>query len=188
MPPEYIIGYVMLAAIVVLGSGFIFTALAARKGPDDYEPIHRAGYAVRRYWFVGLMCVGLTAFGFTLPHMPNPLFRKPNPNNAMVVDVTGQQWNWSLCPQNQACPATPAKVPVNQTVEFNVTSLDVNHGFGIFDPNGNIVGQVQAMPGYINHLFFKFSKPGTYTIRCLELCGLYHTAMVSTLVVTPAGG
>lgn len=29
---------------------------------------------------------------------------------------------------------------------------------------------------------------GTYTIRCLEPCGLYHTAMASSLTVTPAGG
>ncbi|MGH9205753.1 MAG: cupredoxin domain-containing protein, partial [Acidimicrobiales bacterium] len=178
MPPEYIIGYVMLAAIVALGAGFIFTAINARKGPDDYEPIHHSGYAVRRYWFVGLMCIGLTAFGFTLPHMPNPFFRKPIPNDAMVVNVTGQQWSWTL---------TPDTIPANRDVVFRVTSDDVNHGFGIFNPNGNIVGQVQAMPGYTNSLYYKFSNSGTYTIRCLELCGLYHTAMVSSLTVTPAG-
>ena len=72
MPPEYTIGYVMIAATVVLGAGFIYTALSARKGPDDYEPIHHAGYAVRRYWFVGVMCLGLIGFAFTLPHMANP--------------------------------------------------------------------------------------------------------------------
>lgn len=179
MPPEYIIGYVMLAATVVLGAGFIFTAVSARKGPDDYEPIHHVGYAVRRYWFVGLMCLGLIGFSFTLPHMANPLFRTPSPNDAMVVNVTGQQWSWAL---------STSTVPANQDVVFRVTSEDVNHDFAIFNSNGNIVGQVQAMPGYTNYLYYKFSDPGTYTIRCLELCGLYHTAMVSALTVTPAGG
>lgn len=179
MSPEYIIGYVMLAAIVVLGAGFLFTAASARKGPDEYEPIHDTGYVVRRYWFVLLMCVGLIAFGFTLPHMANAMFRKPALGTYMVVHATGQQWSWTLA---------PGTVPAGETVEFQVTSKDVNHGFGIFNADGNIVGQVQAMPGFTNDLYFKFSKPGTYTIRCLELCGLYHTAMVSTLTVTPAGG
>lgn len=185
MPPEYAIGYVMLAAVVVLGAGFLFTAFAARKGPDDYEPIHRTGYVVRRYWFVGLMCLGLIALGFTLPHMPNAMFRKPDPASVStpvqvtVVHVTGQQWNWTLA---------PATVPAGRPVEFRVTSKDVNHGFGIFDSAGNIVGQVQAMPGFTNDLYFTFHTPGTYTIRCLELCGLYHTAMVSALTVTPVGG
>lgn len=179
MPPQYIIGYVMLAAIVALGAGFIFTAVNARRGPDDYEPIHHGGYAVRRYWFVGLMCLGFIAFAFTLPHMANPLFRTPAPNDAMVVQVTGQQWNWTL---------SPATVPANRDVVFRDTSKDVNHGFAIFNSQGDIVGQVQAMPGVTNSLYMKFSHPGTYTIRCLELCGLYHTAMVSALTVTPAGG
>lgn len=179
MPPEYIIGYVMIAAAVVLAAGFIFTAFSARRGPDDYGTIHRNGYRVRRYWFVTLMCLGLIAFGFTLPHMANPLFRTPSPNDAMVVNVTGQQWAWTL---------STTTVPANRDVVFRVTSKDVNHGFSIYDSKGNIVGQVQAMPGYTNYLYYKFANPGTYTIRCLELCGLYHTAMVSALTVTTAGG
>jgi cytochrome c oxidase subunit 2 len=179
MPPEYTTGYVMLAAIVVLGAGFLFTALSARKGPDDYELIHHNGYLFRRYWFVGLMCLGLMSFGFTLPHMPVPMFRKPAGQVSTVVNVTGEQWSWTL---------QPSTVTAGQSVEFRVTSHDVNHGFGIFNSNGNIVGQVQAMPGFTNDLYYTFDKPGTYTIRCLELCGLYHTAMVSSLTVAPAGG
>jgi cytochrome c oxidase subunit 2 len=179
VPPEYIIGYVMLAAIVVLGAGFIFTAVNARKGPGDYESIHHTGYAVRRYWFVGVMCLGLIGFAFTLPHMANPLFRTPSPNDATVINVTGQQWSWTLSSDT---------IPADHDVVFRVTSLDVNHDFAIFNADGNLVGQVQAMPGYVNYLYYNFSNPGTYTIRCLELCGLYHTAMLSSLTVTPSGG
>lgn len=29
---------------------------------------------------------------------------------------------------------------------------------------------------------------GTCTIRCLELCGPYHTAMLSSFTATPTGG
>ncbi len=70
-------------------------------------------------------------------------------------------------------------------IEFDITSNDVNHGFGLYDPQGNLVGQVQAMPGYVNHLIFTFHEPGTYTVRCLELCCMPHFAMESQITVTP---
>ena len=37
-------------------------------------------------------------------------------------------------------------------MRFDVTSVDVNHGFGVYDPNGRLIGSVQAMPGYTNEL------------------------------------
>ncbi|HET7173323.1 MAG TPA: hypothetical protein VFI30_03485 [Nocardioidaceae bacterium] len=180
MPPEYVAGFVFLASVIVLGAGFIFSARAARHGPDDYEPIHHTGYRVRRYWFVGLMALGLIALGLTLPHMPYPLVREPaSATPVTVVHVTGQQWYWTI---------SPSTVTAGQVVEFEVTSKDVNHDFGIYDANSNIVGQVQAMPGVTNHLYMTFKKPGTYPVRCLELCGLDHTLMTSAIIVKPAKG
>ena len=87
--------------------------------------------------------------------------------NAPHYSVVAQQYGFSM----------PATVPVNTTVVFDVTSKDVNHGFGIYGPSGVVVSQVQAMPGYINHLAVKFSVPGHYTVRCLEFCGIAHAAM-----------
>jgi cytochrome c oxidase subunit 2 len=58
-----------------------------------------------------------------------------------------------------------------------VTATDVNHGFGIYTPNGKVFAQVQAMPDYVNHLELIFLVPGHYTVRCLEYCGIAHAAM-----------
>jgi cytochrome c oxidase subunit 2 len=58
-----------------------------------------------------------------------------------------------------------------------VTSLDVNHGFSLYDENGKLLGQTQAMPGYVNRLFVKFEKSGIYTAFCMELCGNSHHRM-----------
>ena len=57
-------------------------------------------------------------------------------------------------------------------MRFDVTSIDVNHGFGLYDPDGHLIGSVQAMPGYHNQLDLTLDEPGVYRIRCLELCGL----------------
>ena len=66
---------------------------------------------------------------------------------------------------------------------FNVTSGDVNHGLGVYDPSMRMVGQAQAMPGYVNRLAVTLDRPGTYKLLCMEYCGLVHHAMVSELTV-----
>lgn len=92
----------------------------------------------------------------------------------LTVDVSSLQWAWIL---------SQPEIPAHKVVEFDVTSQDVNHGFAIYDPDGELVTQVQAMPGYTNKLIWKFDKPGDYTVRCLEFCGLGHHIMMAKLTV-----
>ena len=60
-------------------------------------------------------------------------------------------------------------------MRFDVTSVDVNHGFGVYDPSGRLIGSVQAMPGYTTSSTSRFHELGEYRIRCFEYCGLSHT-------------
>ena len=85
-----------------------------------------------------------------------------------TVKVSGGQFFWTL---------DPGVVPAHALVRFDVTSVDVNHGFGVYDPDGRMIGSVQAMPGYTNELDLTFDAPGQYRIRCLEYCGLNHHTM-----------
>ena len=48
--------------------------------------------------------------------------------------------------------ALPDRVPAGTRVRFDVSSIDVNHGFALHDPHGHLIGSVQAMPGYHNEL------------------------------------
>jgi len=73
-------------------------------------------------------------------------------------------------------------VPIDEIIEFNVSSLDVNHGFSLYK-DGVLQAQVQAMPGYVNRLRWRFSESGTYDILCLEYCGVAHAAMAAKLKV-----
>ena len=43
------------------------------------------------------------------------------------MNVSGGQFYWSI---------SPRQVPAGTKVRFDVTSVDVNHGFGIYDPDG----------------------------------------------------
>ncbi len=123
------------------------------------------GYALRRYWFWLVLIVAIATFALTIPYFPYP--RANASANATHFAVIAQQYGFTV----------PAIIPLDDPVVFDVTSKDVNHGFGIYGPNGAMVGQVQAMPGYVNHLPMTFTVPGHYTIRCLEYCGIAHYVM-----------
>lgn len=178
MAPEYGAGILFGIGAAVLGTAFIVIGRSARHGPVPYEAVSRIGYRIRRYWFVTVVCLGLLALGLTLPHMPYPITRLGDAGrDPLVVRVQGAQWQWTISRRS---------IPVDRLVKFEVTSADVNHDFAIYGPGGEIVGQVQAMPGYMNMLYLTFLRPGHYTVRCLELCGQYHTAMVASFDVTRA--
>ncbi len=123
--------------------------------------------------FVGVSYATLHAF--PIPPQHSPL------QATQVINVVGHQWSWEL---------SATQIEAGVPVEFRVTSADVNHGFAIYAPDGRIVTQTQAMPGYTNKILYTFDKPGKYMIRCLEYCGLGHTAMFSELdvVATTNGG
>lgn len=92
----------------------------------------------------------------------------------VTINVESLQWAWIV---------DAKEIPSKTVVEFAVTSRDVNHGFAIYDPDGTLLTQVQAMPGYTNKLIWKFDKPGEYTVRCLEFCGIGHHTMLAKLTV-----
>ncbi len=106
--------------------------------------------------------------------------------DTMIVQVTGQQWLWSFYyPKYQvSSPGQVLELPVNQPVQFEVTSKDVLHGFAI-----QALGvRVDANPGQTTTTqVVTPTQVGDYEVVCVELCGLYHTFMWSAVkVVTQA--
>jgi cytochrome c oxidase subunit 2 len=83
-------------------------------------------------------------------------------------------WQWEISQDH---------VEAGRPVDFQVTSADVNHGFGIYDPDMKIVAQTQAMPGVTNTLRHTFTREGTYRVMCLEYCGLAHHNMTAEFTV-----
>ncbi|HEY9179147.1 MAG TPA: hypothetical protein VIO32_00405, partial [Candidatus Baltobacteraceae bacterium] len=110
-----------------------------------------------------ILAASIAVFIFTIPHFPYASAQTPGKHFTVVA----QQYSFAL----------PTALPANTPVVFDVTSRDVNHGFAIYDPQGRLIGQVQAMPDYVNHLPFVFHVRGHYTVRCLEYCGIAHASM-----------
>ena len=60
--------------------------------------------------------------------------------------------------------------------EFHVTSLDVTHSFWAY----GLGVKADAVPGVDNIAFVRPEKTGKFTVRCAELCGLWHGHMYRT--------
>lgn len=139
----------------------------------------------KRFWFLLILFVILAIFAsVTIPKSPYYLFADETP--AKVIHVSAMQFAFIMS-ENAIDPNRPSgqaiEIPANELVEFRVTSLDVNHGFAIYNPEERLITQTQAMPGYVNRLRYKFSEPGTYKIFCLEYCGMAHQGMRSSFIV-----
>jgi cytochrome c oxidase subunit 2 len=169
--PQIAVGVVFAVLAVLLATAFVVIGLQA--GSDvSAERVHDIGYWLRKRWLAVLTVIGVVVIGISLLDLP---YASGGNAGRTVVKVTGGQFFWSLQPDRVAS-GTPLR--------FDVTSVDVNHGFGLYDPRGRLVGEVQAMPGYHNKLDLTLHRAGTYAIRCLEFCGLNHATMEGTFVVT----
>lgn len=169
--PQIAIGIVF--ALLALTFALAFTVIARQAGTDvGFDHVHRVGYWLRKRWLALLVVVGVLVLGISFFELP---YASGGAAGRTVVKVTGGQFFWSLVPD---------RVPAGTRVRFDVTAVDVNHGFGFYSPGGHLLGQVQAMPGYHNKLDLTLGEPGIYRIRCFEFCGLNHATMNGSFTVT----
>lgn len=177
---QNVVWTIALVGMGLVALGFIHVIIQAGKPADDAARSKSARTAKSlQAWLFAILFVGFVAGSWaSLRHFPIPPQHAALDVN-QVVDVVGRQWSWQM---------TPATVKAGSPVEFRVTSADVNHGFALYAPDGRIVTQTQAMPGFTNKLVYTFAQPGTYTVQCLEYCGLGHAPMKTTLEVVAARG
>ena len=149
------------------------------------------------YTVVPFIMVGV--FFFFTARDENFINKLP-PNPDVTVNVTGWQWTWQFQYPQYSTPGAgtgmvteqgqpwPGRLPLlvipeNETVRFNLVSLDVVHSFWIvpFEFKRDVV------PGHPNHFEVTPIKTGTFIGRCTELCGVYHSRMLFRVkIVTPA--
>ena len=97
--------------------------------------------------------------------------------NALQVQVIGQQWNWTYrFPQTGGLETAQLDLPADTLVELHVTSLDVTHSFWAYE----LGVKADAVPGTDNVAFVHTHRTGSFSIRCAELCGLWHAHMYQT--------
>jgi cytochrome c oxidase subunit II len=125
-------------------------------------------------------------------------------DSQLTIKVTGYQWKWhydyldqkvsffsTLARDSDAArqlgsgidPKTvpnyllevdhPLVVPVNAKVRVLLTAGDVIHAWWV--PQFGM--KKDAIPGFVNEMWFRAEKPGIYRGQCAELCGQDHGFM-----------
>ena len=67
----------------------------------------------------------------------------------------------------------PILVPVGKKVQLLLTGADVIHAWWVPE----LGGKKDAIPGFVNEMWFKAEKEGVYRGQCAELCGKDHGFM-----------
>jgi len=147
--------------------------------PEDGPPIRNNNRNVIGWLAASTLLVGfLLIWGITEWSVEQSV-----PPNQLQVNVTGQQWLWTFGYPASGVTSNELVLPVNRPVQFNITSVDVTHGF--WPVSMGI--QVDANPGQITVIRTTPNKLGKFVVRCSQLCGLNHAYMYAQAkVVSPA--
>ena len=208
------IDQIFVAVLIVTGIAFVVTQgllafFVFRYGSNGDE---KAGYwhdnPKAEAILIGVTAVTLTVLVFWGQVVWANIYFADPPEDALVVEVTGQQFQWVfrypgpdgefgdrdisfLSPTNNiGLDRTGAgaddivtigqmHVVLNQPVRAILRSTDVIHAFHV--PNLRVKQDV--VPGLTIETWFTPTVAGDYEIACAELCGLGHYDMSAALTV-----
>ena len=191
---------VILAPIALAVWTYFAMALTSFRQRGEFRdgPPIQGDSRLQGFWIVGTLVIVLclAAYGTYALYATEstaagagggqgPTLISAAPSNALQVQVISQQWQFTFrYPQYGGVETTQLAVQAGRTVVFHVTSLDVIHSFWAYE----LGVKVDAVPGTDNTADVRPDHPGTFTIRCAELCGTWHGEMHTTgLVLTRSG-
>jgi cytochrome c oxidase subunit II len=173
-----------IMALVLVYAAYALIVWRHREGDDTDGPAIHGNTRIQATWITVTSVIVLFLAGFGTYELvngqgagagegPTAIWR-PTGARPLQVQVIGQQWRFTYrYPQFGGFETTELMLPVNRWVQFNVTSLDVIHSFWAYQ----LGVKADANPGVNNIAFTKPTQLGTVTVRCAELCGLWHGAM-----------
>lgn len=97
----------------------------------------------------------------------------------LSVDVNAIQYAFLFTYGESGVVSGELHVPVGQPIQLNITSGDVIHAFWV--PELRL--KQDAVPGREAQISFTPQRTGEYPVICAELCGPYHGAMKTQLIV-----
>jgi cytochrome c oxidase subunit 2 len=147
-------------------------------------PAAQGNLRVQVWWIAATTAIVMGAFVFGTVMLivpqgagggegPNPVWT-PSTKTILPVQVIAQQWKFTYrYPTFGGMETDTLVLPDTTEVAFHVTSLDVIHSFWAYQ----IGVKADANPQVDNVAYAKTEQLGTFTVRCSELCGIWHGAM-----------
>jgi cytochrome c oxidase subunit 2 len=149
-----------------------------RKGDDSDGPHIEGNTRLEVVWtLVPLLFVlflayyGSAVLGKTMAADPKPL----------RVEVIGSQWSWRFEYPDYGIISTDLILPVNKQALLILSSTDVIHSFWV--PEFRVKQDLLPGEGFERELRITPIETGDYKVRCAELCGKNHYAMLAPVKV-----
>ena len=173
----YILGVsvVLLFGITVV---MVYFVVKFRRSKNPVASDIRDNYTLEIFWTVIPTLIALSMFyiGWS-----SYLGLRTVPDDAMEIEVLGQQYSWIFVYDNDKETENEMVVPLGKAIKLNISSLDVLHSF--FIPAFRL--KVDAVKGMPTYAWFLADELGEYDIQCTEYCGVDHSAMVAKLRIIP---
>ncbi len=164
----------------------VFLFIIIRKSFTDSNPSNTDNSGIVRAEWVWMGLVTLVFVGVnivSIGYMPTVVTARAEASGQDIIDVnfTAESWSYDI---------SAGIIEVGRPVRFSGKSLDTMHSFAVYHPNGKVLFTMMLMPGLDGptSLVHTFKDPGTYTVRCLEYCGLAHHEMRDEIVVVESDG
>jgi cytochrome c oxidase subunit II len=161
----------------------------APRPPDAPQPgvlPAERGHVLWVYVMAGAIAAIMFSLAFSTISAIDVIENPPEGEPAIHHNVTGFQFGWKFnytgaggIPFQQVSPSGAFVVPVDTNVVMNVTSQDVWHNFAI--PDYRI--RIDAIPGELNHLWFRAETLGVGHTVCVQICGSGHAFMRAEMKV-----
>jgi cytochrome c oxidase subunit 2 len=182
----FVIALPVLLAVWVFLAYAVWTWRASRNRPDPVVgPYSRGHLGIQTAWIATTTVIVLSLFVFGTYELvvpagagggegPNPAWA-PASEKVLPVQVIAQQWEFTYrYPTYGGFETSQLVLPAGTTIAFHVTSLDVIHSFWAYQ----LGVKADANPDYDNVAYTKTTNQlGQFTVRCSELCGIWHGAM-----------
>ena len=186
--------------VVVFGAIFI-SILKHRKSKGAKPATFHESTTVEVIWTIVPF---LILIGMAIPATKALVAMEDTSNPDLSIKVTGYQWKWGYdymedgvsfisslsTPKEQILNEqdkgehyllevdNPMVVPVNKKVRLLLTANDVIHSWWVPD----LGMKKDAIPGFVNEMWFRADEEGTYRGQCAELCGKDHGFMPIVVV------
>jgi len=131
-------------------------------------------------WTVVPVLIVAAIVGYVFASLPDITHvPKASAADTLNVKIEGHQFYWLFRYPGGQVSIDTMVVPVDTVVNETVVGIDVIHGWWI----PALSPQLDAIPGRVNHTWFKADQVGHYPGRCSQLCGIFHAQMKGAIDV-----
>ena len=189
--------WIVLWIIGLIAWGLMIWAIVVyrrRKGETGVPAQLRYNNPIEVLFTIIPLILVIGFFSFTARDIAE--IEKPIANPDVHIQVVAKQWSWDFNyvdsdvyfsgiqaqfdGQEGVQETLPTLyLPVNKTVQVDLTARDVIHSFWVID----FLYKKDMFPGRMNYMYFTPQVEGTYVGKCAELCGEFHSMMLFNVKV-----